>query len=513
MTRSTELRNNFWTNTRSDFLNPLVFFLLPFFLLPLMGQPPLRFKLPLSINEFQPITALVPISDSNGKLLKLYLDRKNFKQNTGGVQDPDDIWFAEMDSSGELGQAQNSDSFFNTSLSDVMYCRGLVYHYGKGFSYPSRHGNSLNPTTIDRSEFKNLKGSIYASLSQQLDVLVLAIERSAMGYNGNDLDLFVSFIDGSNATHPVPIQMLNTSSTEASPYISNDGRSIIFASSGLGGRGNLDLFISHRLDGTWLKWTPPVPLVDVNSPENESWFCANEAETHAAIISWDVLEKRSAGFYCPITIPTNKTLGTTTIRIAARPSDIPLTVRVKSESSERVATFFLDDSVRRNGNSNEPLHFQVDCNEEYRLEFDTLRFELTEVSTVNRCGDTLSVFLAPKTKAEMSNSALADFTGEVVFFESLSAELSLESIGVLKRVQPRDAVLHVIGWTDERGSKHANESLARERAKSVAAFLYSIGWKKTMVQVVSRGEDTSLSNPKEFHRARRVDIRLADPAK
>jgi outer membrane protein OmpA-like peptidoglycan-associated protein len=95
-----------------------------------------------------------------------------------------------------------------------------------------------------------------------------------------DSDLFVSFqIDERTYTKPVDMgSVLNTLHSEGHPVISADGKKLYFSSSGHPGYGGLDIFVSERLDDSWLNWSTPKNMgPEINSWSNEAGFQLNSA--------------------------------------------------------------------------------------------------------------------------------------------------------------------------------------------------------------------------------------------
>ena len=82
-------------------------------------------------------------------------------------------------------------------------------------------------------------------------------------------DLYLSRREGDRWTIPVNMDApVNTKFTETQPALSADGKTLYFASDRPGGRGAVDLWVSHMEDNG--KWTNPVNLGDtVNSRGNE----------------------------------------------------------------------------------------------------------------------------------------------------------------------------------------------------------------------------------------------------
>jgi hypothetical protein len=53
---------------------------------------------------------------------------------------------------------------------------------------------------------------------------------------------------------------INSANDEYNPVLCNDGKGILFASSGFSSYGGDDLYYSVRLDDTWKNWSTPVNL-------------------------------------------------------------------------------------------------------------------------------------------------------------------------------------------------------------------------------------------------------------
>ncbi|HKZ44318.1 MAG TPA: hypothetical protein VJZ78_04695 [Anaerolineales bacterium] len=57
-------------------------------------------------------------------------------------------------------------------------------------------------------------------------------------------------------------------------HISSDGKDLYFASTRPGGMGNMDIWVSHWLDG---RWNEPGNIMEVNTQDNEGWPALNPA--------------------------------------------------------------------------------------------------------------------------------------------------------------------------------------------------------------------------------------------
>ncbi len=87
------------------------------------------------------------------------------------------------------------------------------------------------------------------------------------GYGGDDI-YYVTY-DSTRKIFGNPVNMgrdFNTSGNECCPSISPDGKSLLFSSDGLGGRGRHDIFLSKAVNNGW---GPPQSLDILNSDNDE----------------------------------------------------------------------------------------------------------------------------------------------------------------------------------------------------------------------------------------------------
>jgi OOP family OmpA-OmpF porin len=97
--------------------------------------------------------------------------------------------------------------------------------------------------------------------------LILSIVNSES--QNRSRDLFISLVqpDGRWAK-PINAPMLNSPQEEISPWLAPDNQTLYFSSGRAGGLGENDIWMSRRLDDSWLKWSAPVNLgKDINTPQ------------------------------------------------------------------------------------------------------------------------------------------------------------------------------------------------------------------------------------------------------
>ncbi|HRK59995.1 MAG TPA: hypothetical protein PLI74_10160, partial [Candidatus Kapabacteria bacterium] len=98
---------------------------------PTISQPDnslCKIRLPEIINAHRP--TILPVLSPDGK--RLYFDRKQYINNIGNYQDPDDIWYSDR-KNGYWTEPQNAEIPINSRGSDVLFSitpdgrRALVY--------------------------------------------------------------------------------------------------------------------------------------------------------------------------------------------------------------------------------------------------------------------------------------------------------------------------------------------------------------------------------------------------
>lgn len=223
-----------------------------------------------------------PLLSPDGQTL--YFTRSNHPLNAGGRRDRGDVWQAKVLAPGKFTGVEKADPTFNTSKmnavigfsadgSEVYFQTYDTETKGKrqaGIFKKPLKGGEARPVTIHY--FFNKAKYQDATLSPDGKVMLLAIESySTYGLE----DLYVSFLqpDGS-WSEPKNLGLdINTPKQEMSAWLSADGQSLYFTSNGHGGYGSMDIFRSHRLDGSWKRWSTPENLgAEVNAAGSDMYY-------------------------------------------------------------------------------------------------------------------------------------------------------------------------------------------------------------------------------------------------
>ena len=242
-------------------------------------------QIDLFTNVNSPADEMNPVLTNGGNTL--YFVRVFDEQNTGGMRDPGDIWTSSMTDSAvwslssKINSPLNSPQFngvigFNPQ-GDKMY---LYEHYMPGgkpartqglSTSVKRNGKWTDPVRLDIKYFYNKSEHISVSISQDGDIMLLALE--SYGTQGAE-DIYVSFRNGNEWSEPRNLgSTINTNLQEMTPYLAPDNRTLFFASNGHNGFGGRDIFVSSRQDDSWRNWSEPKNLgPKVNTEGVELYF-------------------------------------------------------------------------------------------------------------------------------------------------------------------------------------------------------------------------------------------------
>ncbi len=231
---------------------------------------------------------LNPLLSPDGKTL--YFSRQNHPENVGGVQDKEDIWYSQLDSSGRwqlarnMGPLNNDGPNFVNSIqavspdgqSAIMLLGNQYLDNGKmlaGVSISRNVGGSwTRPVALKIANDYNYAEKANYFLANNRKTLLMAVERDD---TQGDRDLYVTFMKtDSTWTEPLNLgDVVNTAGEESAPFLAAGDTTLYFSSNGFSGYGGNDIFVTRRMDDTWTKWSEPENLgPEINSPLEDLFF-------------------------------------------------------------------------------------------------------------------------------------------------------------------------------------------------------------------------------------------------
>jgi outer membrane protein OmpA-like peptidoglycan-associated protein len=201
---------------------------------------------------------------------RLYFTRTLHPENKGGKDLGQDLWYVDLNGEkwGEpSNDLSNLNNFLNNSaigLSEDGERLYLVGTYIKkvnlqtGFSYSSKdeNGEWPRPTALEMDPL-NIKAPLFYGGYVTPDERIMIISMNAKNSLGEE-DLYVSFKGEQGWSEPIWLgDSINSTGYDISPFLFEDGKTLMFASSGHGGLGDCDIFYAYRKDSTWTSWTTP----------------------------------------------------------------------------------------------------------------------------------------------------------------------------------------------------------------------------------------------------------------
>jgi outer membrane protein OmpA-like peptidoglycan-associated protein len=240
-------------------------------------------KLPNTINT-EKYSESAPVISPDGS--RLYVIRRSHPDNKGGVNDNDDAWYSDKLPDGtwsELVNAPDSLNITNNSwvvsvsadnnslvMANVPTSKKMNKSKG-GISQSTKlpDGKWSLPTEIKIKNAGSTSKWVNYYLSPNGKYLFMSAKKD--NYFSNDLYLFIKD-DSGNWSDTINLGPdINTSLSEAKPFLAPDNKTLYFSSDGHPGYGSYDMFKTTRLDDTWQKWSKPVNLGPHINTENKDY--------------------------------------------------------------------------------------------------------------------------------------------------------------------------------------------------------------------------------------------------
>lgn len=240
----------------------------------------------------------------------MFFVRKGDPENVGYATRPndEDIWYSTRKSDGSWAKAVHLPGPLNTknydgvrainSTATHLYLQNIYHPDGtgeKGFSISEKQPDGSwgfpEPLTID--DYYNDTSIAMMTISSDEKMMILAVQRKD---SKGQHDFYLSrYLDGLHWSQPEHIAELSTPLDEISPFIASDDRTLYFSTNGRGGFGGYDIFVTRRLDSTWMHWSTPRNLgAPVNTPSFDAYFTMGARGDTAYFSSAD--ESSTKGF-------------------------------------------------------------------------------------------------------------------------------------------------------------------------------------------------------------------------
>ncbi|HEY5690710.1 MAG TPA: OmpA family protein [Cyclobacteriaceae bacterium] len=233
-------------------------------------------------NEFNPLLS------PDGKTL--YFSRSNHPENMGGVTDKEDIWYSELGTDGKWTLAKNLGPKFNNenpnfinAVSATPDGKSVIILLGNRYQEKGKmvagvsvsdnlNGNWSNPKPLNIENNYNFNEKANYFMANTRKALLMSVERDD---SRGDRDLYVSFQKNDSLwTAPLNLgENINTAGEESAPFLASDNVTLYFSSNGFSGFGGADVYMTKRLDDTWINWSEPENMgPDINTKLNDLFF-------------------------------------------------------------------------------------------------------------------------------------------------------------------------------------------------------------------------------------------------
>ncbi|MCS6821641.1 MAG: OmpA family protein [Microscillaceae bacterium] len=470
---------------------------------------------------------VAPVIAPDGKTI--YFTREH-PENMGEI-DPrtgnkkQDVWYAELLPDGSFDVAKNIGKPINTPehnavfsitadgtkmlLNNIYTDEGLK----KGLSISTRRsdGSWSKPEPLNIKDYYNSNDNSEVCLSPDGKVLIMAVERLD-GQGGKDL--YVSFNEGGyNYSRPKSLgKVVNTAANEVSPFLAADGVTLYFATSGLSGYGETDIFVTRRLDDTWQNWSEPENLgPEINTPRGDGYFSIPASGDFAYFTSF----ANSIGSYDIFRVPlSDKTKPKPVVLLRGKvlndKDKLPIEANLSFEIDIENKSIGTTQSDKAGGN--------------YKI---VLQPEKKYIITVEAKGFLPVVEDLDCTDIKEYKEIVKDFTlvpiekGQTVrlnhvFFATSTANLLASSKPELDKMvktmrENPNMVIRLEGHTNIFGKRKDQYKLGLERVKAVRNYFIDSGIEPQRIKIESYGADRPLTldkNPQEQMKNQRVEIKI-----
>ncbi|MHA8079911.1 OmpA family protein [Aquirufa regiilacus] len=447
---------------------------------------------------------ICPVVSPDGK--KLYFTRWKHPDNLGTNKNQD-IWVANLNDKQQWDKASLFPSPINndennavcgispngkTMLLNNVYGKDGQMEKGVSLSFLLRTGEWSFPKPIRIQNFKNKSEYSEYTLAPNGKVLLMTTETKD-SYGGKDI--YVSFLKADDTwTEPKNIgSSVNTGESESTPFIAPDGQTMYFSSSGHVGYGNNDIFLTRRLDDSWLNWSVPEnvgPVVNTN--QWDGYFTVSAKGDFAYFSS--VENSMGAEDIYRIKIPEKvkpQTLVQVSGQVINQLSKLPVASKILVRSRASADTMQIDYDPYLGDFS-----FMWPSKKPFYLEIKSKGFLTKRVNLDYR--DQMS-FSESKQLIGLTPLELnKQFKVPNLNFAQSKSEISKESfasldeiVSILRDNEGLDLLIE--GHTDNQGDWDENLKLSNERVEQVKGYLIKQGIESSRIQAKGWGGTKPLS--------------------
>jgi outer membrane protein OmpA-like peptidoglycan-associated protein len=332
-------------------------------------------------------------------------------------------------------------------------------------------------------------------------------------HGGYDLqsDIYVSLKDENGNWGPAKNlgPVINTRYTDRSAFLHPDMKTLYFASSGHGGFGDLDVFVSKRLaDSCWDCWSEPVNLGKEINSANSDWGYQINTGGDKAYFSRN---SKILFLYLPKHLRPNFVATVSGTVKGDNGEVVPCAIKWEDLETGRV----IGTSKTNPKDGSYFMVLPLGKNYGYYIEKEGYFPPSNNLNVINVNKPTaISEDIKLVTFEKMIEESIPARINNL-FFNTGESVLLPASIPELKRVagiiKKNNLKVEILGHTDIVGDDKMNQTLSEKRAASVKEFLVKEGCQETMMKTTGYGKTKPVArNDTEEGRAknRRVEIKF-----
>lgn len=482
--------------------------------------------LPSTINTYA--DELNPVLSADKKTL--YFTRMNHKNNYPGIVVEGklvdgDIYYSEYinDTWTEAKRLEYGISNTgNNALASVSPDGNTILLFGaydkknntsddkKGFAVSHRTTTGWSyPENLIIKNFYTAPCAVNAFLADNGRTLILGLNRT--GSKGA-ADLYVCFKkDDDTWSEPKHMgDVINTSDTDFSPFISADNNTLYFANWILPNYGEADMYMSKRLDESWTKWSKPINMGPAIN--NEGFNAYYKISADAKVIYYSSTTN-AIGLSDIFMSDLPKTLSPEPVtlikgRVLDAKTKSPIAAIIRYENLDNRTTVGDCRSTPKDGSYSMILPYGK--NYGFYAQADGYiavneNMDLKEVSTYKEIEK--DIYLVPIELGQSINL-------NNVFFVRSKPELLPTSYPELDRLvkllkENPTIEIEIRGHTDNQGDPHLNVILSEERVQTVTNYLVTGGIYKSRIKGKGFGGTQPISpndTEKNKQKNRRVEF-------
>jgi outer membrane protein OmpA-like peptidoglycan-associated protein len=240
-----------------------------------------------------------PVISQDGKLL-FFARRDNPNLPEDGKYGCDDVWFSQLQNDGTWGPAKkmpapitdkhNNDVISISPDNNTLFLADTNCYPPKEMSFWTSYRTASGWSKPVRSKMRNsYNNSVYSEACFSADGRTVLVSLHRNDTRG-EADIYVSTLGADGVwSEPKNIgDVVNTTGDEISPFIASDNVTMYFSTNGKRGYGENDIFVTKRLDDSWMNWSEPKNLgPSINTEGWEAYYTVQASGEFAYFNSTD----------------------------------------------------------------------------------------------------------------------------------------------------------------------------------------------------------------------------------